>query len=107
MKLSTELQLLRNQIACLTFEDRSPKTELVLHVGMLARQAALLEEQVKAISVEASAFDQTTIDVPMVTALARQILSGRVRKIRWAAIETMAGVALSLAAQLDAKAVQA
>lgn len=72
----------------------------LVHMLRSAAQAAAQAAQPQAI-------DQTTVDLAMAAALCRQILSGRVRSLRWSAVEALAGTTLVLASRVTGREVQA
>jgi hypothetical protein len=87
-------------------EEGTINRHVVAH--FLRRYAQALETAELASSeVTAEQVDETTIDLPLATALCRQILSGRIREIRWCAVEAIAGTALVLAARAQGKQVRA
>lgn len=101
---------------CRPVPDVSP-AEALRQIAILAEAgivtgdllARAIREQARRLDTEATAtdIDATTIDLRMAAALARQVLSGRVRSLRWATIETLAGVTLVLAARQEEGQVRA
>lgn len=93
---------------CRPVPDASP-AEVLRQIAILAEAgiatgdllARFIREQAQRLEAEATAtdVDASTVDLPMAAALARQVLSGRVHSLRWATIETLAGVTLALVAR--------